>query len=342
MKFIKIKNLKNFIIQKNASFKEILKILQKSGKKIVIVVNNKKYIGTITDGDIRKKLLLNSNLEKLCAEDFVNKNSLSVLNESEIFTEKVKKKIIDKNIESIPIVNKNKKLISILTKNLEKTGNIPFFIMAGGKGKRLLPLTKNTPKPMLKWNKKPIIENIIYDAKKFGFEDFFISVCYKKHKIINFLKDGKNLKTNISYIEEKKPLGTAGSLSMIPKDIEKILVSNSDYYSNINYKKLVEYNNKTKADITLAVKKFKNIFKYGEVKLNKSIVRELVEKPERDYKSNLGIYIISNSVLNLLKKNIKIEMNDLISKAIDLKFKVNAYPVFEDWIDLGTFENLKK
>ena len=211
------KNLDKVLINKNKSIGLALKKLNKNSMQILFVVgNNKKLLGTITDGDIRRgfinKLTLNDNVEKI-----YNKNFLFI-NEN-LSYENAKLIMQSNSIRCLPILDKEKKIINFFSleqSDIPKKKNI-FLIMAGGFGKRLLPITRKIPKPMLKIGNKPILEHIITKAKNDGFENFIISVHYLSKKIIEYFKDGEKFGVKISYIKEKVPLGTAGALRFLKK-----------------------------------------------------------------------------------------------------------------------------
>ena len=183
----------------------------------------------------------------------------------------LKKKKIEINKEyllCLPIVNKNKEILDFqYSQIIKKEKKNTIFLMAGGKGIRLLPRTKKLPKPLLKIKGVPIIERIILNFKNQGFKNFVISINYLGHKIKNYLKDGKKFKVNITYINENKFLGTAGSLSLISlkKTCFPIIVANSDLISEIDYSNLINYHNKKKSDLTICCKNKVFQMPYGEI-----------------------------------------------------------------------------
>ena len=262
-------NKNNTIIHKNQSISEAIIQIAKSKIKILFVVNNNnKLLGSISSGDLRrsisKKIDLKEPVEKIMFKNpkyFKNKNKdLSSY----------------KDFICIPIVNKKKEIIDLqYNKNLITNKKNTVFLMAGGKGSRLMPLTKKTPKPLLKIKGIPIIEKIILNFKNQGFENFIISVNYLGHKIKNYLGDGKKLKVNISYINEKKYLGTAGSLSLIDfkKTFFPIIVANSDLISEIDYGNLISYHDKKKSELTICGKNKIFEMPYGEILQNDNKVK---------------------------------------------------------------------
>ena len=311
-------------------FQAIDKII-KSKIKILFVVDKKnKLLGSVASGDLRrsigKKIDLNQKVEKIMFKKpkYLHKkvNGLSSL----------------KDLICVPIVNKKKQIIDfeynqILTKDKKNT----VFLMAGGKGVRLLPLTKNIPKPLLKIKGTPIIEKIILNFRNQGFKNFVISVNYLGHKIKRYLGKGDRLKVNIDYINEKKYLGTAGSLSLInfKKDIFPIIVTNSDLITEIDYYNLISYHNKKKSDLTICGKN--KIFKmpYGEILQKYEKVDKIIEKPDIFHLVNAGVYVINKSILKNITTNKKLMMNEFITEQIKKRKKVFCYPVYENWVDIG-------
>ena len=324
-------NKNNTIIHKNQSISEAIIKITKSKIKILFVINNNnKLLGSISSGDLRrsisKKIDLKEPVEKIMFKNpkyFKNKNKdLSSY----------------KDFICIPIVNEKKEIIDLqYNKNLITNKKNTVFLMAGGKGSRLMPLTKKTPKPLLKIKGIPIIEKIILNFKNQGFENFIISVNYLGYKIKNYLGDGKKLKVNISYINEKKYLGTAGSLSLIDfkKTFFPIIVANSDLISEIDYGNLISYHDKKKSELTICGKNKIFEMPYGEILQNDNKVKSIIEKPKIYHLVNAGVYVFGKNVLKKISSNKKLMMNDLISKQLKKNKKVFCYPVYENWIDIG-------
>ena len=228
---------------KKTTIREIIEIIDSASLQICIIVNKKKQLlGTITDGDIRRALLKGIDLTT-SVENVLN-------NKPKFFYKKNFKNnyaniINSMQISHLPILNNDKTISNFLIREdlviYPKKDNY-FFIMAGGKGERLLPITKKLPKPLVKIAKKPIIEHIIENAKKHGFRKFIISVNYLASAFKKYFNEKKikELDIKLEFLEEKEPLGTGGSLGMIKKKISKpIVVSNGDILSNINFTSLI-------------------------------------------------------------------------------------------------------
>ena len=226
---MKINNFNKNIILESLKIKEVIYILQKLPVKFCLVVNVKKqFIGTVTDGDIRRGLLKNYNLndkiEKICnKKSFYTKKNFSQMQVDNLLSKK--------KISFFPFLDKQNRVKKVhLSSEHKKAKSLDNYllIMAGGKGKRLRPFTKKIPKPLLNVDGKPIIERIITSAKKQGISNIVISVNYLANKIKKHLSDGRHLGVKIDYIKENKPLGTAGSLFYFKKFKKPLIVSNAD------------------------------------------------------------------------------------------------------------------
>jgi dTDP-glucose pyrophosphorylase/predicted transcriptional regulator len=339
------KNLKKILIKKDKSIKKAIDILNTTSSRIVAVVNkNGGLIGTVTDGDIRRSLLKKVDINSKVFRIMQKKPIYALENTEDKQIIKLMKK---HDIHHVPIVNKFLKVIDLKTLQslaFPKMRENIVFIMAGGFGKRLMPLTKKIPKPMLKINDKPMLEVILSRFIDSNFKNFYISTHYKADKIINYFGNGSKWNVDIKYIYEKKPLGTAGSLSFLPKNIKKIpiVVINGDVIAKIDIQKIIEFHEKNENKITMAVRIFENKIPFGTVNLSNSKVESIKEKPITRHFVNTGIYVIDPSVLKNIKKNQSIDMTALIQNCINKKTKVGAYILHEDWTDVGRKEDYLK
>ena len=208
--------------------------------------------------------------------------------------------------------------------------------MAGGKGKRLLPLTKKIPKAMVKVFGKPMLEHIIINAKKCGFRNFIISINYIGKKIKNYFKSGSKLDIKINYIEEKKPLGTAGSLYHLKKnENQTVLVSNCDIISDADYGDIIDYHRSNKALATMVVRRYENRNPYGVISTKGNRFLAYDEKPFSQENINAGIYVFESKVFKFLKKDKYFDMTELFIYLEKKKKKVIVYPIYENWQDFG-------
>lgn len=337
-------NFKRNIIKDNFNLSKCISQIGKVKIKTLIVINKKKKIlGTVSDGDIRRSILKFKNLDipvsKIMRKKYFyfNKNTQKNINFD---------KLKENNILLIPIIDKNKRLISIQKldeKMYVKEILSPVLIMAGGLGTRLRPLTNKTPKPMIKINGVPMLERIINSFRDNGFKTFYISTFYKSEKIINYFKNGKRFGINIKYLKEKKALGTAGSLSLIPKnEIGPILIANGDVLTKMSPNLLLEFHEKNRNDLTVASINYNHQLPFGSITIKNNKISKLVEKPEITHKVNAGIYVINKQIYNNLEYNKNLSMTDLIKKLIIKKKRIGVFPIYESWEDLGDKKNLIK
>lgn len=338
------------VITFNKSIKQaIIKMNNVGTKCLVILDKNSKFLGTLSDGDIRKSLIKGKDLKSSIRNIYNKKSKFFYKNQFSL--EKAKKILINKNFDLIPLIDKNKKLIdiydytNIFNKELPKQKLNTFaVIMSGGKGKRLEPFTKILPKPLVPIKDTPIIDIIMEKFLFNGINKFYFSVNYKSEILKAYLRDQKkNYKVN--FIEEKKPLGTAGSLSYFAnKKKTDFIVSNCDIILKKNYSQIFNFHKKNKNDITIVVSKKKYTLPYGSCNVvNDKEFINIDEKPSFNFLINTGFYIINSKVLSLIPKNKEFDFTDLISKAKKRNKKILVYKVSEkDWIDIGQWPEYKK
>jgi len=338
-------NHKKLLISQDKTILEALEILNnlKNISRLILFVHNKNMsiIGSLTDGDIRRSLVKNKNVHlpvgKICFKNF----SFEYDSNNYLNLEKYR----SQNIVILPILNADKTIVRIL--DLEKTKSVlpvECVIMAGGRGKRLSPLTDKIPKPMLMLGGKPIIEHNIDLLISYGIKKIHITINYLGSKIKEYFGDGSSKGIEIKYIKEEKFLGTAGSLSLIKKFSSKeIILMNSDLFTNINlenlYKKLILNN----LDMVIASKGYKVDIPYAIFKTGtKNKIISFEEKPTYNYSSNAGIYIFKKELVSLIPKNIFYDITDLINNALKTNKNISHEPIKGFWIDIGSPHDYKK
>ncbi len=331
---------KKLLINQDKTVRDGLVALQNNASQICIVVDKKeKLVGTVTDGDLRrfllKKIDFDTPLKKI-----MNKNPLTLSSgssENKIITTLKKFKL-----NSLPLVDKDKKVVNLIKlSDVVKIKRSPNYIliMCGGLGSRLRPYTQSTPKCLLKIRNKTILEHIIDNAEKQGFNKFIISINYLGDQIKKFIKINQKFSNlQIKFIREKKRLGTAGSLSLLNKKILKkdLLVVNGDILTSLDFNKVLEFHYLEKTDALMAVKIISRQSSFGIIKSIKGSIVKLDEKPTTHSMVNAGVYVLKKNILGLLKFNEFRDMTDFISELIKRKKKVKAYPIHENWDDIGT------
>ena len=333
------------LISKDYTFKETIENLNLTALQICFVVNKKKQlIGSITDGDIRRAILKGSSLNEKITK-YVNYKPKKIYIKPSVAGQI---NILNKyKLSNIPVISKNGQIVDLVSwndlGNENNYLNVPIIFLVGGKGSRLAPLTNITPKPMIKLKGVPILERLVLKAKSEGFKNFYFITNHLENKIINYFKDGKKLGVNITYIREKRPLGTAGGLGLVNLNYKKIIVSNGDVLTDINFKDLIAYHNSSDNDLTVGVKNIKISNPYGVFKLKrKGEINTFIEKPIENHFISAGVYVLNSNLLKLIKKNKYLDMSQFISLIMKKKLKIKACPIHENWVDIGTHENLNK
>jgi dTDP-glucose pyrophosphorylase len=336
-------NWREILLDDDASIGQAIRILELTDKKIVFVVNEaKKILGTITDGDIRRALLSGINTSAVVTE-CLNRNPVVAFEKDSI--EKINILFENKNISIVPILNDEYQITRIILREdlttvvAEKDAVI--VIMAGGVGKRLRPFTEGCPKPLIKVADKPIIVRIIEHAKNHGFTKFIISLGYLGDMLEEYLRDGSDYGVTISYVRDKKPLGTVGALSQIENLVQgDLVVVNGDIISNINYSELLKFHKSENADATMVVRPYVTSIPYGVPELRGSQIISLKEKPNFSCFINTGIYVLRSKVLEFLISGEYEDMPSLFEKLIARSKAITAFEHHGDWIDVGNSSDL--
>lgn len=330
-------DLNNILISEDKTILNALKKLNeiRDVSRLILFVHNHKdeLVGSLTDGDIRRSLALEGNINKpvglICNKNF--------------HSEKDTQGYIDladyrkRNIKILPLLDKNNKLIRIIDLERQKAVlPLECMIMAGGRGKRLSPLTDVTPKPMLPLGGKPIIEHNIDRLISFGIRKFYISVKYLGEQIQDYFGDGSSKGIQIEYIWEEKALGTAGALSLVDKfNSDNILLMNSDLFTNVDFEDLYLDLLKNDADMAVASTEYKVDVPYAVFETKEDSVLAFKEKPSYVFHSNAGIYILKKELIHQIPKNDFYNITDLMDLVVKQKGKLVHSPIIGFWIDIG-------
>lgn len=317
-------------------------LLHKYSLTLFVIDEEQKLIGTVTDGDARRGLLngvsLDDNIQAIMHTDyrFLQADNID-LDQIKYFKEK--------EIALVPIINSKGEIVRIVNLNHSKT-ILPLdaIIIAGGEGRRLRPLTENTPKPLLKVGNKPIIEYNVDRLGHYGVYSIHITIKYLGEQIVNYFGDGQTKALNIQYIWEKDiPLGTIGSLALIEKFThDYLLVMNSDLLTNIDFEDMYNTFIKTDADMIVATTSYEVKVPYGVLETEDNYIVSLKEKPTYTYYSNAGIYILKKELIKFIPKHKKYDATDLMTLLIEQGYKVVQYPIFGYWLDIGKPEDFQK
>jgi len=344
---------KKYLISPNSSIKESLKKMNKAVSKCLIVTDNKmNLLGTLSDGDIRNAFLKGKTIKNKI--DSIYFNNPVFLNKGSIKSELINKFFKKNNIFIVPIIDTNRKVVDAITikdffhnrDNIDKKNkfSLDLVIMAGGKGQRMQPFTNILPKPLIPIKGKPVIERIIENFNDVKIKNIFLSINYKSNILKAFFSQNK-LKNKITYIEEKKPMGTCSSIRKLIGKIKKpFFVSNCDIIVNANYEDIYKYHTVNKNDLTIIVSTKEYKIPYGVCKIdNKSELVTIDEKPKFDFLVNIGLYILNPENIKLIPLKKKYDFTDLITDMKKNNKKIGVYPIHEEsWFDVGQWNEFRK
>jgi dTDP-glucose pyrophosphorylase len=330
------------ILHIGSSIRQAIQVLNETSLKIVLVVDESEvFIGTISDGDIRRGLLKGLELSS-AIDSIVHGDALVV--PPDLSREKVLQLMTANDIQQIPIVNEKMHVIGL---HLWNHMSVPsartniMVIMAGGKGTRLHPQTENCPKPLLPIAGKPILEHIINRAKVQGFSHFVIAIHHLGNMIEEYFGDGDAFGIRIDYLREESPLGTAGALSLFdPQPEAAFVVTNGDVLTDIHYGELLDFHLQHNAVATMAVGVHEWQSPFGVVETRGVEIIEYEEKPLLRNRINAGVYILEPSALSFLNKSVPCDMPTLFNSIKQHDMRIIAYPIYERWLDVGRPEDL--
>lgn len=309
---------------------------------VLVVDSERRLLGTITDGDVRRAMLANISLDE----------AVSVLLDRKL-TSPYAKPITapfssdrtallhilqEHSIRHLPLVDKDQRLVALVTLDefiSEPVPPLQAVIMAGGFGERLRPLTEDLPKPMLPVGGRPLIELIIQQLRRAGIYQVNLTTHYKSEAIEHHLGDGRQLGVEIRYVDEDQPLGTAGSLSLLAQSYDPLLVINGDILTRVDFRAMLDFHLEQQADMTVAVRQFDLRLPYGVVEINGSEIIAIAEKPVMHYFINAGIYLVSPEARSFVPKEQPYDMPDLIIKLMAEDRRVVSFPIHEYWLDIG-------
>ncbi|MFQ5767764.1 MAG: nucleotidyltransferase family protein [Acidobacteriota bacterium] len=334
-------HVSDLFISPDHSIAKVLQVLDRGGVGLVLMVaRDGRLMGTITDGDVRRALLRNSQLSER-ASSIMNRHPVT----ARVGTSrnKLASMMRQRRKRQIPLLDRDDRVadIAILDQIFSITDDPApartAVIMCGGPGKRLRPLTTSIPKPMLTVGGQPVLERLIKGLAGNHFRTVFLAVNYHADQIETYFGDGHPWQVNIQYIREPNYLGTAGALALLPRQLtEPILVVNGDLLTAVKYSNLLEFHLERGFDLTVGVKPYRVEVPYGVVgDLQGDQILELTEKPAYSFLANLGIYILNPEVIALVPTSSTFDMTELIRKVLDRHGRVGAYPVHEYWIDMG-------
>jgi dTDP-glucose pyrophosphorylase len=338
-------DIEDILIDENSTMIEAMRVLDQVAIKVLFVVKEGQLIAALSDGDIRRWILKKGNLDAK-VNDIANYNPKFIFEKDKAIGEKYMRK---NSIEALPIIDQNRKIVSVMLwcdKEIDngKALNLPVVVMAGGLGERLYPYTKILPKPLIPIGEIPITEHIINRFHKYGCQRFYLIVNHKKNMIKAYFNEiEKNYL--VTYVDEEKPLGTGGGLSLLKGRIKStFILTNCDILIEADYEKIYRFHKKEKNLITMVCSLKKIRIPYGIIEIREDgEIDNMKEKPEMYYFTNTGCYIVEPKVIEEAEEDKVADFPDIIADYINAGEKVRTYPISENaWMDMGQLDEMEE
>ena len=337
-------NISNLFVNLDSSIHQVIECIDRSGRisSALIVDDDHHIISIITDGDVRRGILAGFSLNDPVSKLLLIKSQMphpaavtaSIKTDPGLFLRIMR----ENEVKQLPLIDSDGKVVDIvILSELLPLSKLPLraVVMAGGLGARLRPLTDKVPKPMLSVGGRPLMELTLEKLRKAGIEQVDISTNYRASNIVDHFGDGKAFGVKVNYIQEDRPLGTAGALGLMDEPSGTLLVINGDVITDVDFEAMLAYHQEHKAEITVGVRQFGVEVPYGVLECEGSRVRELKEKPHLDFLVNAGIYLLEPSVYACITKGERMDMTELIQRLLDSKRSVISFPIIEYWLDIG-------
>ena len=339
-----LESIEKFVMDAQGTIRAAMQLITENWRELALVADSeRRLIGVITDGDIRRGLLAGLTLQSPAAE-VMTRDYVSVGPEVE------RAAVLDlmkaRSIRHVPVIDRERRLIGIhfleaLIGTMEKPNAA--VIMAGGEGRRLRPLTDARPKPMVEVAGRPILERIVLHLVGHGIKRIFISVNYLAEMIRGHFGNGERYGCAIEYLQEDRPLGSGGALSLLPDGLaEPLLVMNGDLVSQFDVTRMLEHHARHRAVATVAARHHKIDIPFGVIEEHDARLCALTEKPSAHYLINAGIYVLDPGMLDLVPRGRFFPITSLFDRLLAEHQPVAVYHIEEDWIDVGRREDLSR
>lgn len=333
------------VVSPEVTIEHALKVIETGSVRIALVVDSNGFLlGTLSDGDVRRAIIARTPLSASACEAMNRQPRIAAAGASR---DSVLRLMEQNDVLVVPLVDSEGRLVGVhnLKELLEPAASeTPVFLMAGGFGTRLKPLTDDTPKPMLKLGNKPILETTLERFASAGFRRFFISVHYLPKQIKNHFGNGERWGVRIDYIEEEEPLGTAGALGLLPSlaPDQPLIMMNGDVVTSVDFRALLAFHVNNSASLTMCVREYDIQVPYGVVKASGHRVEGVIEKPVQTFFVNAGIYVLSPSIVLRVPRKTHMDMPALVQDVISAGHEVTMFPVHEYWLDIGRFDDFNR
>lgn len=339
-------NFEDALVGPQSTIKEVITCIERSAAKVALVVDdNRILLGTVTDGDIRRGLLRGVLISDHAVSVMNSKPRVAhVSDDPSAILDMMRRNIC----RQVPILDNAGMLVGLRT--LEEVLQVPqrpnwVFLMAGGRGQRLRPLTDDCPKPMLPVGGKPMLQIIIESLVRQGFGRFVISLNYKREMIREHFGNGSKWGASIEYVEEDEnvPLGTAGALALLPGIPEHpMIVMNGDILTKVAFGALLDFHTEHRSIGTMCVRDYVLQVPYGVVEVDDHRLSEIIEKPSHRFLVNAGVYVLDPAALKYVPEAGAYDMPSLFADLASRKLPASVFPIQEYWLDIGRIDDFNK
>ena len=338
-----LQRLESVVISPTTSIADAIAALDKAGTgALVLCTNDRILCGLLTDGDIRRAILQGQPMDSPCIAVASQKpvaaprptiamEALYLMNQHDI--------------SHLPVVDEENRVVDfVLRKDLvsDLRLDLSAVIMAGGYGKRLLPLTESVPKPMLPVGDRPLLELTIQQLRRSGIRDVNVTTHYLSESIVNHFGDGEGFGVRLNYLQEDHPMGTAGGLKQMKKADGPFLVINGDILTEVPFQEMLAYHRKHGAMLTVGVRKYDMQVPFGVVKCEDVRITSIQEKPSLSFFINAGTYLLEPSACDYIPEDRPFDMTDLMQKLLEAGRPVIGFPIIEYWLDIGKQDDYQK
>jgi dTDP-glucose pyrophosphorylase/CBS domain-containing protein len=331
------------VISPTISIGEAIAFLDKAGTgALVLCMKDGILRGLLTDGDMRRAILQGKSMAASCQTISCQK---PIVASGPISSGEALDLMNQHDINHLPVVDAENRVVELLLrKDLvpELSMGLSAVIMAGGYGKRLLPLTESVPKPMLPVGDRPLLELTIQQLRRSGIRDVNLTTHYLPESIVNHFGDGEGFGVRLNYLKEDHPMGTAGGLRQMNRPNGPFLVINGDILTGVPFQEMLAYHRKHRAILTAGVRKYEMQVPFGVVECEDVRITNLQEKPSLSFFINAGTYLLEPSACDYIPEGCPFDMTDLIQKLLAAGRRVVSFPIMEYWLDVGRHEDYQK
>lgn len=339
-----MKHWEKTLIGPETSLREALQTIDNTGSQMALVVDEqRRLLGTLSDGDVRRALLRGMALSN-CVSQAMHSNPTCAQAGEERAALLARMRQL--GLHQIPVLDADRTVVGLAIVDdfiTTPTRENWVVIMAGGLGTRLAELTRHTPKPMLKVGSRPLLETIVRSYADQGFRRFYFAVNYKAEQIEQHFGHGESLGIEIRYLRENKRMGTAGALSLLPERPDlPLVVTNADLLTKEDYGDMVGQHTIAGADATMGVRQYEMQVPFGVVNEREGRIVSIEEKPTQVYTVSAGMYVLSPSVLDLVPPDRFFDMPALFDAMVERRMHTRCHRIDGYWLDIGRLPDYER